>query len=181
MIGIKDSISFLKKIWRINKFKDSDGRIAALLKAGLPLEEIKTAFFDSFIGEEIFEQNVALNEGLALMLDLFIGAGGTAFSNANAYLGVGDSSTGEDPSQTGLQAATNKLYKAMDGSYPQRTAQTLEFRSTFGENDANFDWNEFTVANGNSDSAVNLNRKVADKGTKAQGETWTLSLSVTAA
>ena len=54
----------------------------------------------------------------------------------------------------------------MDSTYPQRTNQTAIWRATFGSADANFAWNEFTVANGNSDSAVNLNRKVENKGTK---------------
>lgn len=123
--------------------------------------------------------NLMLNEGIALHIDLMIGAGGTAFNNANAYIGVGDSSSAESAAQTGLQAATNKLYKAMSATYPQRSSQTVTFRSAFGSSDANFAWNEFTVANGNSDSSVNLNRKVSAQGTKTAGQTWTVDLAIT--
>jgi hypothetical protein len=43
------------------------------------------------------------------------------YTNANARLGVGDSSAVFAATQTDLQAVTNKLRKAMDASYPQRT------------------------------------------------------------
>ena len=42
--------------------------------------------------------NILVNTGIQLMADLLIGAGGTVYSNANAYLGVGDSSTAESAS-----------------------------------------------------------------------------------
>lgn len=128
---------------------------------------------------ETIEGNLLLNEGIAVMLDLLIGAGGTNFGNANAYLGVGDSSTAESAAHTGLQATTNKLYKAMSATYPQRSGQTITWRAAFTSAEANFAWNEFTVANGNSDSAANLNRKVSAQGTKVAGQTWTLDLAIT--
>lgn len=130
-------------------------------------------------GESKIEGNLLLNEGIGELWDLACGLGTPdAFGNANAYLGVGDSTTAESAAHTGLQAPTNKLYKAMEASYPQRSAQTVTWRSVFGSAEANFDWNEFTVANGNSDAAVNLNRKVSDQGTKASGQTWTLDLAI---
>lgn len=123
--------------------------------------------------------NLLLNEGIQLLEDLLIGAGGTAYNNANSYIGVGDSATAADATQTGLQAVTNKLYKAMEATYPSRLAQKITFRSVFGSADANFAWNEFTAANGIDDTAINLNRKVSAQGTKASGQTWTLDLEIT--
>ena len=125
------------------------------------------------------EGNLLLNEGIALLLDLLIGAGGTAYNNANSYIGVGDSSTGESASQADLQAASNKTYKAMEASYPSRSSQTVTWRSVFGSGDANFTWAEFTVANGSTGAGTNLNRKVSSQGTKASGQTWTIDLSIT--
>jgi hypothetical protein len=52
------------------------------------------------------------------------------------------------------------------------------FRSTFGTAEANFTWAEWTVANGNSDTAVNLNRKVESLGTKTSGATWVLQVEL---
>lgn len=132
---------------------------------------------------DCFEQitvprNMLLNEGIQTALDLIIGAGGTAYNNANARLGVGDSAGAEAATQTDLQAATNKTYKAMEASYPSRTNQTLMFRSVFGSADANYAWNEFCVDNGAA-GAKTLNRKVSAQGTKAAGQTWTLDLTIT--
>jgi hypothetical protein len=130
--------------------------------------------------EAIVEGNLLLNEGIAELWDLACGLGSpTAFSNANAYLGVGDSSTAESAAHTGLQASSNKAYVGMESGYPSRSGQTVTWRAVFGSAVANFAWNEFTVANGNSDSADNLNRKVSSQGTKASGQTWTLDLAIT--
>jgi hypothetical protein len=151
-----------KKVWTIRKYKNDED-----YKAGRPFEVSK--FFD----------NLLLNEGITALQNLLTGAAETAFNNANSYLGVGDDNTAENATQTGLLAATNKLYKAMEATYPQISAQTTTWRSVFGSSDANWAWNEFTVANGNSDAADNLNRKVSAQGTKAAGQTWTLDLQIT--
>lgn len=127
----------------------------------------------------VIADNLLLNEGITALQNLLVGNAETSFGNANACLGVGDSSAAESASQTGLQAAANKLYKAMQATYPQIAGQVTTWRAVFGSAEANFDWNEFTVANGNSDSADNLNRKVSAQGTKASGQTWTLDLQIT--
>ena len=126
--------------------------------------------------------NGLLNEGINELLTLACSSSGTKFDTTNAYLGVGDSATAFDAAQTGLQAVTNKTYKAMDSGYPTYgTDQKVTFKSTFTGSDANFDWNEFTVANGNSDSSKNLNRKVSAEGTKASGQIWELTLEISVA
>ena len=151
-----------KTLWIIRKYKN-------------PEEYSKGNAYDTV---EI-EGNLLLNEGITRLQNLLIGGGGTAFNNANAYIGVGDSSAGAVATQTALQATTNKLYKAMEATYPQIANQTTTWRSVFGSSEANFAWNEFTVANGNSDSAENLNRRVSAQGTKASGQTWTIDLQIT--
>lgn len=125
------------------------------------------------------DHNLLLNEGITVALNLIGGIAATAFSNANAYLGVGDSATAAAATDTGLIATTNELYVAMETSYPSVTNQTITWRSVFGTAQANFAWNEFTVANGNSDASSNLNRLVSAQGTKASGQTWTLDLDIT--
>ena len=122
--------------------------------------------------------NIMVNGGIQLMADLLIGAGGTVYSNANAFIGVGDSSTAEGASQTDLQAASNKLRKAMQASYPSRSAQTVTWRSVYGSSDSNYAWNEFAVFNASSGGTM-LNRKVSAQGTKASGQTWTVDLAIT--
>lgn len=154
-------------------------------KLGYYAEWTITKYADdqAFKRGEAFERvhvprNMLLNEGIQDALDLIIGAGGTAFSNANARLGVGDSNAAEAATQTDLQAAANKTYKAMEAGYPSRANQTLAFRAVFGSADANYAWNEFCADNGAA-AGKTLNRKVSAQGTKASGQTWTLDLSIT--
>jgi len=126
-----------------------------------------------------FEKNLFLNEGINELWTILCSAGGTKFDNSNAYTGVGDSATAADATQTGLQAAVNKLYKAMEAGFPTYgTSQKATWKSSFGSAEANFAWNEFTVANGNSDAAKNLNRKVSAQGTKTSGQTWELTIEL---
>ena len=126
-----------------------------------------------------FLGNLTLNGGINLFSTLLCGGAGTPFDNANAYLGVGDSNTIEDATQVGLQAASNKLYFPMDVSFPTFGAnQQASWKATFGPSQANYHWLEFTVANGNSDSAINLNRKVNDQGVKEAGKTWVPTLTI---
>jgi hypothetical protein len=119
------------------------------------------------------EDNLLLNAGIALLEDLLIGAGGTTYVNANARLGTGDSVTAAVASQTGLQAATNKLMQACDATFPSRAGQTLTFKTTFLTGAANWHWQEWVIDNG----ATALNRKVEDLGTKVSG-TWALTVTI---
>ena len=125
------------------------------------------------------EDNILLNEGIALILDLLMGVPGTVFDNASSYIGVGDGTTAESAAHTGLQG-TNKAYAGMSSGYPQRSGQKVTWRAVFDGTSANFDWREFTVSNSDSDAGVNLNRKVdVNQGTKGEGQTWTIDLEIT--
>lgn len=169
----------LKTEWLIYRFIDPSGEIARELERGARVEEVASKRPGSLVGVDSVKGNVALNEGLQAIIDMICGlATVTPWNSANARIGVGDSSTPEDPSQTGL-LGTNKYWKGMDSGYPTRDGQTAIWRATFGPDEANFAWREFTVVNAPNDTGINLNRKVADKGTKAQGETWTLELRIT--
>ena len=169
-----------KTRWRIDKFLDPTGEVAQALQRGLTMMKALKLYGEAYLGKVKWDANLALNEGLAELIDLAFDLGSpTAFDETHGYLGVGDSTTAANATQTGLQAASNKLYKAFDDGYPSRSNQTVEARATFGTDEANFAWEEYTLANGNSDSAKNLNRKVESKGTKSAGETWALSLQIT--
>lgn len=169
----KDGVR-IKPLWVVDRFNDPTGEIEKALRNGAPLEN----FLDAHIGHEEFEGNLGLNEGLAELIDIIIGAGTpTKWDNTNAYLGTGTSNTAAQATDVGLLGSP--VYKAMDSTYPQRSNQTAIWRSTFGTSDANQAWEEFTVSNTNSNTGKNLNRKVESKGTKASGETWTLQLQIT--
>lgn len=103
---------------------------------------------------------------------------GTLFDNTNAYIGVGDSSAAFAASQTDLQAATNKLRKGMEATYPQRAANVLTLRSLFGTGDANWAWNEWATFN-HASTGTMLQRKVESLGTKTSAQSWQLTVTLT--
>lgn len=158
---------------------------------------ISSSMLRAFVGEpeEAIEipGNLLLNEGIQRMLDMTMIATVTSnqtasnpWSNANAYTGVGDSNAAEAATQTDLSAATNHFYKAMNATYPSRSNQTISFQSDFTGTEANYAWQEWSVAAGATGASgagfttgtTNLNRKVASLGTKASG-TWTLTCQIT--
>ena len=124
------------------------------------------------------EGNLLVTAGLNALLTLLIGGGGTAFNNASAYIGVGDSNTAAAVGQTDLQAASNKLRKGMKATYPTTpSGGATSFQSDFLTAEANYAWQEWGVFNASSAGTM-LNRKVESLGTKASG-TWTLTVTIT--
>ena len=138
--------------------------------------------------------NLLLNEGIQMLWDVGIAAinnqtSGNRWNNADSYIGVGDTATAEAATQTELlatQNAANRFYKIMNATFPSRANQTVTFAADFTTTEANFVWNEWTIASGATTASgagflvgtKNLNRKVAALGTKTTG-TWTLSAAVT--
>jgi hypothetical protein len=132
----------------------------------------------ALIERQEFDHNCLLNEGITALLNLLIGAAETAFSNANAYTGVGDSDAEALPAQTGLQGS-NKAYHGMDATYPTVVDQTVTFRSSFGTSEANIDWKEVTIVSASTDAGDNLNRKVQAMGTKTDQMVRVLTTAIT--
>lgn len=139
------------------------------------------------------EGNLLMYGGASCLWQSLIGNGTataaqtlTYFNNGNAYIGVGDSNTAEAATHTDLQAASNKLRKAMDATYPLHTdattsgAASIVFRSTFATGDANYAWAEWGVFNGSSGGRM-LNRKVQALGTKTSAATWQFTVTLTLA
>lgn len=167
-----------KAHWKCKfKLEKRQGDINACISASQRL-----AFLDQVKPYETIkgEDNCLLNSGINEMWDLITGAvtGAThIFDNAAATIGVGDSNTGAAATQTDLQAAVNKTYKAMEATFPTSTTQKATFKSSFGSGDANYEWKEWVVKQ--ATSAKCINRKVEAMGTKASGTTWTLEVSIT--
>lgn len=158
------------------------------IEHGITSAELRRLVGDAEEYEEI-ASNLLLNEGIQRLEDLLIAAGGTAYNNANSYIGVGDTNTAEAATQTELQAtqnAANRFYKGMNATFPSRSSQTVSWQSDFTTSEANFAWAEWTIAAGATTASgsgflvgtTNLNRKVASLGTKTTG-TWTLTGTVT--
>ena len=166
----------IKTITRLYRFHDPDGAIARLGARGTSIDELIERARSRFIGKRTIIGNRFLTEGIEFIWRAATNAtGGPYFDNANAHIGVGDGTVPEDPSQTGL-TGVNKYYKRVDEGYPAINGNEVAFRATFGPDEANFEWNEWTVANGPGDEYVNLNRRRESLGTKVQGATWILTV-----
>ena len=125
------------------------------------------------------EGNLLLNEGINALWSILCETTPTEarYTAANARIGVGDGTAAAAASQTGLQG-TSTAFKAMESGYPIfGSAQKATFKASFGDTEANFAWQEWTIDNGATPNK-NLNRKVESLGTKTTG-TWTLEVSVT--
>lgn len=113
-----------------------------------------------------------------LLSSASVGNAITAYNNANSFLGVGDSTAVFAATQTDLQAATNKLRKAMEATYPTLATNVMTFRSLFGTAEANFAWNEWAVFNASAAGTM-MCRKVEALGTKTSAQSWQLTATIT--
>jgi hypothetical protein len=154
--------------WRVDKYEGDFSSEQDILDAGIEAYETISG-----------HGNMLVTNGQNLVLDALIGVAITAFTNANARIGVGDSTTAAAAGQTDLQAATNKVRVAMDATYPNRTSQQLNFKSTFGSAVGNFAWQEWGIFNAASGATSMLNRKVESLGTKSAGVSWVFTVVVT--
>jgi len=123
--------------------------------------------------------NIVTDSGANAMLKLITGDSLTSpFSNANAVIAVGNNTTPENATQTGLIAIPPYyVAKGMDSGFPQVTGRNVVFKSTFNNDEANFSWNEFSIQNGIGSNKIALNRKVENLGTKATG-IWTVQITI---
>lgn len=160
-------------------FYDPENKYSKMLQQGMPQQQVIEMAKDAgdYLGEVRTEGNVAVNAGLQLIIDLAIGALSTP-TWAAAYIGVGDSNTAAAASQTALQAATNKAYAAMDSTFPKRSSQTMQLKSTFAAGVASFTWQEVGVFTGNGTGTM-LNRKVGAWGTKGASDSYSMEVDVT--
>lgn len=160
------------------------------------IEKFEGEHFDGAIPYETVEiENLLMYGGVSCLWQTLLGNGTatagqalTYFSNTQAAIGVGDSSTAAAAGQTDLQAASNKLRKGMNATYPLHTdgvvvgAATIQFQATFATAEANFAWQEIVIANSaTAGTGRILNRAVSSLGTKTSASSWQITISVTIA
>jgi hypothetical protein len=124
------------------------------------------------------EGNLLTTAGADALLTALVAGLTPLFNNANAFLGVGDSTTAEAAGQADLQAATNKVRVGMDATYPTHAAGTnsAAFRATFGTGQANYAWQEYGIFNAATGGTM-LQRKVTSFGTKTAAGSWTFTVT----
>lgn len=117
------------------------------------------------------------DSGAILLAQLTRGSAVTPLNAANAYIGVGNSTTAFAASQTDLVGAS-KLRKGMDAGYPSGSSNVLTYQATFGTSEANFDWNEWGLTNSLTGGTL-LGRRVEALGTKTSSQSWTFQTTAT--
>jgi hypothetical protein len=156
---------------------------------GRGLDDILAAGIDPYAITEV-EGNQLVNQGLGYLGELLCGtASPTNYSNANARIGVGDSSTAFALTQTDLQAAagnTHRQFEPMAASYPTVVNGVYTFQAVFGTGVGNFTagWQEWCFDSGGGGGAGTtvsgmLNRAVVNLGTKTSAATWTATATLT--
>lgn len=168
------TLTSTSRVFRFTSLEDYEAAREILVKIGkgeLPPESIQDlADYDEVVG------NTALKVGLANIWACAVDAANAApYTNSTALIGVGDSSTPENPDQTGL-LGENQAYASMDSGFPMAVGQTgMLFQATFGYDEAEFAWNEWCVTN---TSEKPICRKVEYRGTKGPNSVWVMQVRV---
>ena len=132
--------------------------------------------------------NLVTDNGWNLLMKNVAGSAGTLFSATVGRIGVGNSSTASAYTQTDLQASsgsTNRQFKLISAAPTVGSTHSagLAFAATFGSSQANFAWAEFGTDQGTADgttvTSVFFNRGVSSQGTKASGQTWAVTETIT--
>lgn len=131
--------------------------------------------------------NVITNAGWQAILALATTGAGTVYSTTKGRIGVGDSATAGTATDTDLaggSAATNEYFKLCQAAPTVGTGtnRTWIFTATFGTGQGNFAWAGFGIDSGTADgatvTAALLNHAASAQGTKASGQTWTVTATL---
>jgi hypothetical protein len=132
--------------------------------------------------------NVITTAGWTRASNLLTNQGSTqAMDATHTRIGVGNGVGTAAAGDTDLSAAagsSNRWFELVDAAGTVST-NTLQLVATFGGTDGNFVWNEFGIdvgntSSGNTVAALLYNHKTSiAQGTKASGQTWTATATVT--
>ena len=131
--------------------------------------------------------NLITNSGYSRIGNLFTNQGATqAFDSTHCRIGAGDGVTAVAYTDTDLSAvagSTHRWFQLVSGAFTIGGTRTWSVAATFGTADGNFAWNEFGIdqgtASGNTVTAILLNHALSSQGTKAAGQTWTATATIT--
>ena len=130
--------------------------------------------------------NLLTTAGLGRIATLINAGTGNLIASTTARVGAGNGSTAAAVGDTDLSAAAGSANRWFQTCTVTTPSNVWTFAASFGSSDGNFAWAEWgidigaaTVSSGNTVNAVLLNRKVASNGTKASGQTWNATATIT--
>jgi len=160
-------------ISRVYKFYDPTGEIAELARKGVPIIEIQKRFKGALKEYKEIKGNVFLTVGINFLWNCVTSGNCSPPFGSQAQICVGNGTTAPSASQTGL-TGSQTFCQTQDPGYPIVNQNQVTFEATFGPNDANFDWEEWGVSNGQ----VFLNRAQVSLGTKSFPQTWIFQVTL---
>ena len=173
--------------WDVRKY-DEQATLAAL-EAGFdrPTDEDFTRLGLAPYEVGHVDGNLLTTAGLGRIATLVTAGTGNLISSTTARVGVGNGGGTAAIGDTDLSAAAgsaNRWFQTCTVTIP---SNVWTFAATFASADGNFNWTEFgidigtaTVSSGNTVNAVLLNHKTSiAQGTKASGQTWTATATIT--
>jgi hypothetical protein len=174
--------------WQIRRYSAEQTLFAASVLGREPTEQDFQALGIDPYDESEVDGNLITTAGWGRLTALANAAGGNAVTSTTARVGAGNGGGTAAAGDTDLSASAgsaNRWFQTCTVSNP--TSTTLQFVASFGSADGNFAWNEFgidigtaTVTSGNTVNAVLLNHKTSiAQGTKASGQTWTATATLT--
>ncbi|MFB3880958.1 MAG: hypothetical protein ACE149_06825 [Armatimonadota bacterium] len=144
-----------------------------------PEEGLRRFYAENELGYELVrEGNLLTQTGINQLWLALTGGAFTAFSNANARIGVGNSNVAAQATDTDL-LGTSASWKTMEAGYPLVSVladRKVSFRSIFGATEGNHAWEEWGLDNGAAAHKL-LNRKVESLGTKSSGS-WQITVEI---
>jgi hypothetical protein len=192
--------SFGSTVWRVDRWDEDQTRYALLRlrDLGVPVPQRDGSSYAVTPGlfrrvgiqpyrTSSVDGNLITTAGWTRLMNLLTNQGATqALDATHARIGVGNSNTAEAYADTDLGAvagSANRWFQLVSGAGTLGT-RTLAFSATFGTADGNFAWNEFGLdfgtASGNTVTAPLFNHKAGiAQGTKASGQTWTATATLT--
>lgn len=176
-------------LWRVDRW-DADQTSWVQTRTGLAApdaQDFRRLDVAPYLSSELLG-NLITTAGWTRLMSLLTAGGGQALTATSVRIGVGNGSTSESYSDTDLAAAagsSNRYFQPVSGGGSLGT-RTLTFAATFGTSDGNFAWSEFgvdvgtpTVSGGTTVNALLFNRKAGiAQGTKASGQTWTATATL---
>lgn len=131
--------------------------------------------------------NLLTTAGIGRIATLLTAGTGNLISSTTARVGVGNGAGTAAIGDTDLSASAGSANRWFQTCTVTTPSNVLTFAATFASGDGNFAWNEFgidigtaTVSSGNTVGPVLLNHKTSiAQGTKASGQVWTATATVT--
>jgi hypothetical protein len=177
--------------WALAKLGYGDTRPMLSPSQGLTPEQFASVGVRPYDETQEDDCNLITLAGWAALLGGIAGTSITTKYSATAgRIGVGTVSTAATAADTKLggdtgAGSTTSYYQLVSGAPTISTASapaTLVFVAAFGTGNANFAWAEFGTDNGASssvqESGVFLNHGISSQGTKAAGQTWTATETI---